>query len=93
MSYSQMYRALQSKHGGCPLEAGLMGKLADNECKHGRLDGDNTPPCGCFPWEAQALTDVLSIASPPIHRRERQREAAVAALAQQTPSRTVGGSR
>jgi hypothetical protein len=25
--------------------------LAENECEHGRLSGDPTPPCGCFPGE------------------------------------------
>lgn len=35
----------------CPIEAGLQGKLADNECRHGRLPGDRTQPCGCWPQE------------------------------------------
>ena len=31
----------------CPIEAGLLGRLADHECPHGRLPGDRTPKCGC----------------------------------------------
>ena len=33
--------------GGCPIEAGLLGRLADHECRHGRLAHDHTPKCGC----------------------------------------------
>lgn len=25
--------------------------LADNECEHGRLAGDASEPCGCYPSE------------------------------------------
>lgn len=28
--------------------------LADNECEHGRLHGDTTPACGCWPAESAA---------------------------------------
>ena len=34
-----------------PIESGYSGKLADHECRHGRLPGDRTPVCGC--WEAE----------------------------------------
>lgn len=37
--------------GTCPLEAGVIGRLADNECRHGRLPFDSTAPCGCFQVE------------------------------------------
>ena len=29
-------------------------KMADFECKHGRIAGDATPPCGCWPSEKKA---------------------------------------
>lgn len=25
--------------------------MADDECEHGRLPGDRTAPCGCYPCE------------------------------------------
>lgn len=34
--------------GQCPIEAGLVGNLADNECRHGRLPNDRSPECGCW---------------------------------------------
>ena len=34
--------------------------LADFECKHGRLSGDSTPPCGCWPAEARNAIDELA---------------------------------
>ena len=46
------YRASQRQAGGpCPIEAGLIGRLADHECRHGRLAFDRTPKCGCWPQE------------------------------------------
>ena len=38
--------------GPCPIEAGVIGKLSDHECEHGRLPGDQSAPCGCWPGEA-----------------------------------------
>lgn len=32
--------------------------LADFECPHGRLRGDRTPACGCFPGETIHPHDV-----------------------------------
>lgn len=29
-------------------DGAITGLLADNECEHGRLSGDRTPPCGCW---------------------------------------------
>ena len=43
------YRAAARDAGGCPIEAGVLGRLADHECAHGRLPGDRTPRCGCWP--------------------------------------------
>lgn len=55
----------------CPIEAGLLFKLADNECSHGRLPGDRTRPCGCWPQEGPvgpppAITkeDAMELATP-----------------------------
>ena len=47
---AQRYRQAQQLTGPnhCPIEAGFIGRLADNECHHGRLAGDRTPPCGCW---------------------------------------------
>ena len=51
-SFSERYRAAMREAGGaCPIEAGLLGRLADHECAHGRLPGDPTPKCGCWPQE------------------------------------------
>jgi len=47
------YRATMREAGGdCPIEAGVLGRLADHECAHGCLPGDRTPKCGCWPQEA-----------------------------------------
>jgi hypothetical protein len=32
-------------------ELGL--RLADHECPHGRLYGDSSPSCGCWPGEGE----------------------------------------
>lgn len=61
----------------CPIEAGIVGNLADNECAHGRLPTDTTPPCGCWPQEApqpapaicQAEADYLAT---PVVRKEQE---------------------
>ena len=43
--------------GACPIEAGVIGRLADHECRHGRLPGDRTAPCGCWPREGALVLD------------------------------------
>lgn len=49
---AERYRAATREAGGdCPIEAGVLGRLADHECPHGRLPGDRTPKCGCWPQE------------------------------------------
>ncbi|MGN6167719.1 MAG: hypothetical protein ACTHQQ_06060 [Solirubrobacteraceae bacterium] len=51
-SFSARYNAARVRGGGpCPIEAGALGRLADHECSHGRLPGDRTPLCGCWPQE------------------------------------------
>lgn len=47
-TYVERYRALEAQIKDCPVELGLIGNLADNECKHGRLPGDKSAACGCF---------------------------------------------
>jgi hypothetical protein len=42
--FPDRYRAAMRETGGCcPIEAGLLGRLADHECAHGRLPGDAPP--------------------------------------------------
>jgi hypothetical protein len=55
-TFSVRYRAAMAESGGrCPIEAGVLGKLADHECRHGRLPFDRTPACGCWPQEGAAV--------------------------------------
>ncbi len=65
------YQRLAAQAGGhCPIEAGTLGALADNECRHGRLAGDRTPPCGCFRSEDGKLYNIRPIR--PARREGRQ---------------------
>jgi hypothetical protein len=51
-SFSARYRAAMAQcGGGCPIEAGVIVRLADRECRHGRLPFDRTPAYGCWPQE------------------------------------------
>lgn len=55
-SFSARYSAAIARGGGpCPIEAGALGRLADHECRHGRLPFDRTAPCGCWPQERAAV--------------------------------------
>ena len=50
--FADRYRKAMRQAGGtCPIESGVLGRLADNECDHGRLPGDRTGKCGCWPQE------------------------------------------
>jgi hypothetical protein len=44
------YRAgVEAANGACPIEVGIMGYLADNECKHGWLGHEaKGQACGCW---------------------------------------------
>jgi hypothetical protein len=54
--FSARYTAAMPECGGrCPIEAGVLGRLADHECRHGRLPYDRTPACGCWPQEGAAV--------------------------------------
>jgi hypothetical protein len=51
-TFAERYRAAMRQPGGaCPIESGMLGRLADHECRHGRLPGDRTRACGCWPQE------------------------------------------
>ena len=42
--FAERYReAMRQAGGACPIESGVLGRLADHECAHGRLAGDRTP--------------------------------------------------
>ena len=47
-TFAARYRQGMAAAGGCPIEAGTMLRLADNECRHGRLPLDRSAPCGCW---------------------------------------------
>ena len=51
-TFSARYRAAEAQSGGtCPIEAGLLGRLADHECPHGRLPFDRAAVLA-LPWRA-----------------------------------------
>jgi hypothetical protein len=60
----EAYARLGKDCGGCPIEAGLIGSLVDNECRHGRLPRDTTPPCGCWPSEVVKDPPLVLAESP-----------------------------
>jgi len=71
--FADQYRAaMRHAGGGCPINAGLLGRLADHECTHGRLPGDRTANCGCWPQEnAHVITLTRRLrAQPPTARRK-----------------------
>jgi len=70
-SLSARYTAAMADCGGrCPIEAGVLGRLADHECRHGRLPGDRTPACGCWPEEGAVMLKLTRrLVEPPIGRR------------------------
>jgi hypothetical protein len=48
--FSARYRVAMTQCGGrCPIEAGLIGRLADHECRHGRLPFDRTAAAAAGP--------------------------------------------
>jgi hypothetical protein len=60
-SFSARYTAAMAECGGHgPIEAGVLGRLADHECRHGRLPFDRTPACGCWPQEGQRFSRCLA---------------------------------
>jgi hypothetical protein len=72
-SFSARYALAMAECGGrCRIEAGALGRLADHECRHGRLPFDRTPACGCWPQEGAAVI----ILQPPRPADAPSREAA-----------------
>ena len=68
ISFSARYHAAMAAcGGGCPIEAGLLGRLADNECRHARLPFDRTAACGCWPQEVRRYSRSRA----PARRRAR----------------------
>jgi len=66
ISFSARYRAAMTQCGGCcPIEAGLLGRLADNACRHGRLPFDRTAACGCWPQEGAAVLTLPRLTEAP----------------------------
>lgn len=47
-AFADTYNAHLGKYGSSPIEDGTIGKLADNECKHGALPSDAKRICDCF---------------------------------------------
>ena len=58
-TFAELYRQATIAAGGvCPIEAGVILRLVDNECRHERLPFDATPPCGCFPEEGAVVVEL-----------------------------------
>ena len=69
-SYSARYLAGMADCGErCPIEAGLLGRLADNECRHGRLPFDRTPARGCWPLEGAMVLTLPRCGAMPSRRQ------------------------
>lgn len=69
-TFTARYIAAMATCGGrCPIEAGVIGRLADHECRHGRLPRDRTPPCGCSPEEGAVLLALSWPVEEPLIRR------------------------
>ncbi|MTD47173.1 hypothetical protein GKE82_23510 [Conexibacter sp. W3-3-2] len=64
MSFGQVYDHAYQLIGACPIESGHLLKLADNECRHGRLPYDRSAPCGCFPEEGATIHALPAPAQP-----------------------------
>ena len=70
--FADRYReAMRQAGGACPIESGVLGRLADNECDHGRLPGDRTGKCGCWPQE-NAPVIALSQRAPATAARQTE---------------------
>jgi hypothetical protein len=72
-TFSARYTAAMVECGGrCPIEVGVLGRLADHECRHGRLPLDRTPACGCWPQDGAV---ILPLAQPQSAHRAAERAA------------------
>ena len=46
--FTEAMQAHVGKYGSCPIESGLIGNLADHECKHGNVPSTEPKRCECF---------------------------------------------
>jgi hypothetical protein len=70
-TFSARYAAATAECGGrCPIEAGVLGRLADHECRHGRLAFDRRPACGCWIEEGAAVIALQASRSASASSRE-----------------------
>ena len=64
-SFSARYTAAIAQGAGyCPIAAGTLGRLADHECRHGRLPFDRTAACRCWPQEHAAVVPLPARRAP-----------------------------
>jgi hypothetical protein len=69
-TFSARYTTATAECGGrCPIEAGVLGRLADHECRHGRLHRDRIKPCGCWPEEGAVVFALARPVEPPAMKR------------------------
>lgn len=73
MNMAPAYRAgVEAANGLCPIEVGILGHLADNECAHGWLGHETRgQACGCYAPDGRRLLpsertpDLIPILSTP----------------------------
>ena len=57
--FADRYReAMRHAGGACPIESGVLGRHADHECPPGRLPGDRSRNCGCWPQENAPVIEL-----------------------------------
>jgi hypothetical protein len=56
--HSLTVQQFRTRREGMQLRPELELRELDDECRHGRLEGDRTPPCGCFPAEGGVLVQL-----------------------------------
>lgn len=80
ISHSELYAALEEAIGACPIEAGVLGNLADHECPHDQLATDKKFDPECFCWPRAIEQNGADVIALPVGRRTRRpaRPAAVA---------------
>lgn len=75
------YRAgVEAANGACPIEVGIMGYLADNECSHGWLGHEaRGQACGCWMPDGNRskitptveTPDLMDVLTPPAKAKPR----------------------
>jgi hypothetical protein len=56
--HSLTVQQFRTRREGMQLSPELALREPDDECQHGRLEGDRTAPCGCFPAEGGVLVQL-----------------------------------